>query len=64
MRQENMIPNKEDQPNLFKLAERISRRPHADQIMEYLIKSIKEANYAPDKRKKHRDSGNCQRCKP
>ena len=42
MRQENMIPNKEDQPNLFKLAERISRRPHADQIMEYLIKSIKE----------------------
>ena len=42
MRQENMIPNKEDQPNLFKLAERISRRPHADQIMKYLIKSIKE----------------------
>lgn len=26
MRQENMIPNREDQPNLFKLAERISRR--------------------------------------
>ena len=21
-------------------------------------------NHAPDKRKKHRDSGNCQRCKP
>ena len=42
MRQEDMIPNRENQPNLFKLAERISKQPHADQIIEYLIKSIEE----------------------